>query len=139
MGSRSGASFLVIAVAVAFAAPRATAQGDNGFLRGKGKTDVAFTYVHEEYDKFWVADHKVEDPAVGEVTRETGSLWIAHGLDDDLDLVITAAYVDAEADGTGNFDDENDLQDATVGAKWRFWQRRLGPGSVSVLATPAVK
>lgn len=139
MGIKTGLSFLVIAAAVSVAAPVASAQGDNGFLRGKGQTDVAFTYVHEEYESFWVADHKVRDPAVGEVTRESMNLWIAHGLRDDLDLIVSGSYVDAEADGTGNFDDEHALQDAVLGAKWRFWDRRLGPGNLSVLATPAVK
>jgi len=138
MGLNRG-KLLVVAATVCVATAGASAQGDNGFLRGKGKFDAAFSYIHEDYDQFWMGDHKVKDPGVGEVTRETGSLWVAYGLRDDVDIVATAAYVDAEADGTGNFDDERALQDATIGAKWRVWEHRLGPGGLSVLAAPAVK
>lgn len=129
-------AFLVACVAFA---GDARAQGETGFLRGPGKTDIALSYVSETYDEFWVGSMRVEDPGVGEVTRESLSLWAAHGLAEDLDVVITASFVEAENDGTMPFDDERDLQDGSLGLKWRFHQSRLGPGAFSVLAAPSVK
>ena len=129
----------VLAGALAALAPRAGAQGADGFLRGEGRLDVAFSYVFESYDHFWVGDDKVEDPAVGEVTRESVNLYAAYGLAESLDVVGTLSYVDAENDGTTLFHDERAMQDGTLGLKWRVFEQRFGPGDFSFLAAPAVK
>ena len=115
----------------------ARAQGDNGFLRGKGHYDVAYSYTLDYYDEFWVGDTSVSDPAVGEVERETYSLYGAYGLSEDIDLVLNANYVSAETDGTAPFDDQDDLQDLYLGAKWRAWSSSRG--SFSALLAPSIK
>lgn len=121
------------------AAPLASAQGETGFLRGAGRTDVVIGYTLDYYDEFWVGTDKVEDPGVGEIERTSYTLYAAYGLNDETDLFLSAAYVEAESDGTGGFDDESDLQDAVVGAKWRFYRNRMGAGELSLLAVPSVK
>lgn len=120
-------------------APLASAQGDTGFLRGEGRSDVALSYSLDSYDEFWVGDTKVSDPGVGEVERTTYSLYAAYGMSPDIDLVLNAAYVEATSDGAAGFPDEDDLQDLVLGAKWRAWERGAGPGVVSLFLTPAVK
>lgn len=131
---------LRLAAGVAALAVGAQAQGDNGFLRGQGKTDLAISYSHDQYDKFWLGDDKVADPGVGEITREALNLYVAHGLRNDLDLVFSASWVDVESDGAANFDDETQLQDAIGGVKWRVGpESRLGMGSFSFLFAPSVK
>lgn len=115
------------------------AQGDTGFLRGLGKLDISLTYTNDSYDEFWVGDDKVSAPPVGEVERQTTSLYTAYGVRDDIDLVFSAAYVEASADGTGNFPDEDDLQDAVLGVKWSFWKKRMGSGEASLLFAPSIK
>jgi hypothetical protein len=117
----------------------ASAQGDNGFTRGQGNTDVALSYTLDWYDEFWVGSDKVSDPGVGEIERTTYTLWAAHGLSEDLDLVASASYVEASSDGMAGFDDEEDLQDLVLGAKWRAYQRGAGPGTLGLLVTPAIK
>jgi hypothetical protein len=117
----------------------ASAQGDTGFLRGEGRSDVALSYSLDWYDEFWVGDTKVSDANVGEVERATYSLYAAYGMSPDVDLVMNAAYVEASSDGAANFDDEEDLQDLVLGAKWRAWERGLGNGALSLFLTPAVK
>src|SRR6185295_19285526 len=92
----------------------AAAKGDTGFLRGEGHSDVALSFTRDSYDHFWVGDDRVEDPAVGEVTRDSYNLYAAYGMSHDTDLVLNAAYVTSESDGTGGFDDESDLQDLVV-------------------------
>jgi hypothetical protein len=116
----------------------ASAQGDTGFLRGAGRCDTALSYTLDYYDEFWVGDTKVSDPNVGEIERATYSLYAAYGVSDDLDVVLNANYVSAESDGMGGFDDEDDLQDLYLGAKWRAFQA----GSAvrfSALLAPSIK
>ncbi len=118
----------------------ARAQGDNGFLRGQGRTDLSFSYSMDLYDEFWIGSDKVADPAVGEITREALNVHVAHGLRDDLDLVFSASWVDVENDGSADFDDESAFQDAVGGVKWRVGAaRRLGHGEWSFLVAPSVK
>jgi hypothetical protein len=120
-------------------APTSFAQGDNGFLRGAGRTDVAFTYSVEEFEHFWVDDHRMRDAGIGTLERESWNLWVAHGIRDDLDLVATATYVRADTSGSAKPPEHSNLQDGTLGAKWRVFEQQLGPGSFSALAAPAVK
>ncbi len=120
------------------------AQGDTGFLRGEGRVDAALSHTLDYYDEFWVGDTKVDGDAagVGEVERATYSLYAAYGMSDDLDLVLNANYVTAEADGPGagsGFPDEDDLQDLYLGAKWRAAQTAAGEGEFSFLFAPSVK
>jgi hypothetical protein len=118
----------------------ASAQGDTGFLRGKGRGVLATSYSLDSYDHFWVGNDKVDGDAagVGEVERTTLSVYAAYGLRDDLDLVMNGSYVRATADGPGaggGFPDEQGLQDLVLGAKWRGFER----GGLSLLAAPAIK
>ncbi len=129
----------LVTAAVVVASTSARAQGDNGFLRGAARTDVVLSYAFDQYDEYWIGNHKVKDPGVGEVTRESLHIYVAHGLRDDLDLVGTLAYVDAENDGSSRFSDQRHLQDLTLGVKWRFVDQRVGPGDFSLLAAPSVK
>lgn len=132
--------WLGIAAGIAVLAVGANAQGDNGFLRGAGRTDFSFSYAMDRYDHFWMGSKRVEDPGVGEITRESANLHIAHGVRDDLDFVFTASYVDVENDGLANFDDEADLQDASLGLKWRVApETDFAGGMFSFLLAPAIK
>ncbi len=125
---------------VAAVAGSATAQGDNGFLRGAGKTDLSLSYAMDRYDQFWMGTKRVEDPGVGEITRESLNLHIAHGVREDLDFVFAAAFVDVENDGLAPFDDESDLQDMSVGVKWRVAPESVMAGGMFSLAlAPALK
>ena len=131
---------LRLVLPLAALAGHAVAQGDNGFLRGAGRTDLSLSYAFDSYDEFWVGGTKVEDPAVGEVARESVNLFVAHGLRSDLDLFAAASWVDVESDGTNDFNDETQLQDAVGGVKWRVGgEQRIGPGAFSFLLAPSVK
>ena len=117
----------------------ALAQGETGFTRGQGKTDVVLAWVLDRYDHFWVGDKKVKMAGVGTVERTSYVLYAAHGLTDDLDLVINAAWVEAESSGSGGFPDESDPQDFAAYAKWRVGAWRAGPGEFSFLLEPGIK
>jgi hypothetical protein len=135
---RSSTGFAAAALAVA---PLAPAQGDTGFLRGTGRTDVAFSYDFESFDHFWAGSTKMTDPNVGKVTHESANVWLAYGIDAHTDLVLSASYVDAESDGiaTTSNRDEKELQDAVVGFKRQLNTWQLGPGRFSLYFAPAAK
>ena len=132
-------SVAVAAAAVAGVAATANAQGDNGFLRGEGKTDIAFSYSVDKSQHFWVGDHKTSDPAIGKLYHYSYNFWAAYGLRDDIDLVASTAIVRADATGSGNIRDHQALTDGVFGAKWRVFDQRLGPCGLSFALTPAVK
>jgi hypothetical protein len=137
---RSRVSFIAVALlAVAPLATRAAAQGDTGFLRGEGNTDIVLSYGVEDYDKFWVGHVKVEDPGVGEVTRRSTNIYVAHGITEEADLWASVSYVGSHVDGLGGFPDETDWQDAIVGVKQRVYNERCGAGNFSVLLAPSIK
>lgn len=104
-----------------FSAP-SLAQGDNAFLRGQGRTDVAFTVGRDVYDEFWVGSTKVADPGVGEITRSTVNLWAAHGLRPDLDVFGSVTWAQSSSDGAAGFPTEGTLQDIVLGLKWLAYQ-----------------
>jgi Putative MetA-pathway of phenol degradation len=137
-------SATIPALVVAALASRADAQGDNTFLRGTGKTDLSLTYSLDTYREFWVGQHKVEDPVVGRITRQSLNLWGAYGIDARTDVVVSASYVEASSDGIsapgpGGNDTEKALQDATIGLKYKLNEWQLGPGGLSLAFAPAVK
>jgi hypothetical protein len=84
---RTASFAAAVIAAVLAAAPRAPAQGDTGFLRGTGRTDVAVSYGSESFKDFWVGSTKTSDPNVGKVTHETANLWLAYGIDNRTDTV----------------------------------------------------
>jgi len=108
----------LVLVAAALVAPAARAMDLNGFLRARGEGDVALTWVDESYDRFWVGTTKVEEPALGEVSTRTFSLWTAYGLLPDLTLFANLPYVDVEGDGFAGLSDSG-LQDLSVVAAYR--------------------
>ncbi|MCY2960801.1 MAG: hypothetical protein NTY35_11595 [Planctomycetota bacterium] len=130
---------LAFCASAAICASAAFAQGDNGFLRGTGHSDIVLTFNRDSYDEFWVGNDKVSDPAVGKVTRDSYALYAAYGLRDDMDLVFSGSYVKAESDGNAGFEDESDLQDAYLGAKWRFWTNIQDKHGFALLFAPSVK
>ena len=85
----------------------------NGFLREKGRGDVAVSFTTESYDEFWVGDMKVSDPGVGEVDTQSLSVWGAYGLTDRVTLIANLPYVDTEGDGLGGFS-EDGLSDISL-------------------------
>ena len=114
---RALAAALVVA-ATASVAP-CMAQDINGFLRDAGELDVALSYTGESYDRFWVGETKVSEPALGEVSTQTISLWAAYGLTEDLTLQLTLPWVDSEGDGPAGLA-ASDLQDLAILGLYRL-------------------
>jgi len=130
---------LVVAGAVlAPLIPTAAAQtGDTGFLRGKGKLDIALTYGLDKSERVWVGDTKTD--IGGKLYHYNYNLWAAYGLRDDLDLSFSTSVVRADVTGDSGIRDHQALTDGVFGAKWRFLDQKIAGGALSVAATPALK
>ncbi len=126
-----------VMVAAGFISAGAVAQGDSGFLRGKGKLDVALSYGLDTYDEFWVGGDKISGAPFGRVTRHNVNVYAAYGLTDSIDLALNGSYVYASSEEI--FEDEHGLQDLTTQLKWRFFSKKLGPGTLNLLAAPALQ
>lgn len=122
---------------ITFTTPVLRAQGDAGFLRGAGRTDLSFSYSEDYYDRFWIGTESVEDAPFGEVVRHTANVNVAYGLREDMDLTINGSFVYVTTDAV--FDKEEDLQDLTLQWKWRFWSKNTASGRLNLLFAPAIK
>ena len=115
------------------------AQGQDGFLHGAGHSDFALSYTFDAFDEFFDGDDRTSSAAVGEVERRAYALYTAMGLREDLDFVLNAVYAATESDGTSGVPDEEDLQDLTLGLKWRAFEHPIGGALTSFLLAPGVK
>lgn len=120
MASRAKLAVLCVLALAGFLPSSAGALDINGFLPAQGGGDLAFSFTSEGYDEFWVGETKVSDPGVGEVDITSLSVWFQWGFTDDFALVGNAAYVDADSDGLGGFEDSG-AQDLSLLLKYRFF------------------
>ncbi|MCI0651407.1 MAG: hypothetical protein L0Z55_05950 [Planctomycetes bacterium] len=138
VNARISVAAAALLAALLCAAPRSLfAQGETGYLRGKGRTDVAVSYSEDTYDKFWMGHRRVADPGVKRITRAAYNLFVAHGVTDDIDLSFSAPYV--RVDSTGVFRTVDDFTDLEIRLKWRVFRKTVGGGSASFLLAPGYK
>jgi hypothetical protein len=78
-----------------FAAP-ALAQGDNGFLRGKDKLDLVFSFHWDDFPE--VRDLGGGDSVAGSVERELWNVYAAYGLSHSIDVNLNASHALASGD-----------------------------------------
>ncbi len=114
------------------------AQGENGYLRGKGNLDIALESHGDTFEEIISAGPGFR--FIVDVERTTTSLYTGYGLTDDLDLVVQPLYSKARFVGLPGINtEESDLQDLLVYAKWRFGQWDLSSGAFSLLFEPGIK
>lgn len=121
-----GGFFFLLLPAVVW--PSAAAGMDlNGFLRERGEGDVALSYIGESYDHFWVGESKVDEPALGEVSTQTFSVWTAYGMLPRLAVFANLPHVDVHGDGAADFSDSG-FQDVSVVAAYEAAAWDWAPG-----------
>ena len=112
-------------------AASAGAQDLDGFSPEPGHGDVAFSLNFDSYDRFWVGNQKVFEPALGTVDTFSASLWWRHGLSERFTIVATVPYVDVDGDGTANLSDSG-AQDLSAFLQYRAWSAELGSARHSI-------
>ena len=129
-----GARVLFVLVASALLPVGAAAQGESGFLRGKGRWLVGYTYQEATFEERLAIGGGSTLP----IDRRLMSLYVNVGLTDDLDVVVQPLYQRADFPTRPNVEDEEGLTDVELYLKWRVWEREVGPGRLSMLLEPGM-
>lgn len=110
----------------------------DGFMRGKGNLNTALSYSFEQYDSYYIGDSLVSNPNLGTISTQSLSVYLAGGITDYLDVIVSLPYISVEAD-QGFWASQKGLQDLSVFAKVRALKRELGSvGELSVMASAGV-
>lgn len=104
----------------------------DGFMRGQRKASFAVTYSQEAYDTYYVNTTEVQNPNLGTITTKSLNLYGSYGLGYDLDLIVAAPYVQAEA-SAGYWQKQEGFQDISAALRWEAFDYKLGSARLSWL------
>ena len=133
----SARALLGAGCALVLGASAAHAQGETGFLRGRGHLDLVLTYREDSYDEILPDGSDAVD-----VIRRGVDLYGAYGVRDDLDLTFDGTYLKSDLTEDpleSGAEDEEGFQDMTAAVKWRASRWSLGTGELALLMNPRVK
>ncbi|HOZ70346.1 MAG TPA: transporter [Chitinophagaceae bacterium] len=118
-------------------------------LRLSGQTDIdaimmeknAFCvgpmYTHSSWKNYWEGTLKRENLNIGRISTNTYSVMGNYGVTRKLNLLFSLPYIRTKA-SAGTMKGLNGLQDLSLFAKWRFYQKRKGNGVLSVFGIAGV-
>ncbi|MGB6152846.1 MAG: hypothetical protein WBG48_12750 [Pricia sp.] len=131
--------FLVTLLVLLCSTTRLPAQGLlDGFMRGKGNLVTALSYSNESYDTYFVGDTKTQNPNLGTIRMNSLGIFVAGGVTDHLDVIVSAPYVSTNAT-QGFISDQDDFQDISLFVKGRFLNRSFGNGAtLSLMAAGGI-
>lgn len=89
----------------------------DGYMKGKYHTDIALTYSFEQYDTYYFGSQAQE----AEVQTQTVNLYIAHGVNEQLDLIASIPYMWTDSLNRS-------LQDAILALRYRNKRIQLSSG-----------
>ncbi|AQG80490.1 hypothetical protein [Spirosoma montaniterrae] len=104
----------------------------DGFMRGQRKASLALTASTESFDTYYVGTTETRNPNLGTVTTQSLNAYGVYGLGYDLDLIVNASYVRAEA-SAGYWPKQEGLQDLSAALRWEAYDYKLGKARLSWL------
>jgi len=127
-----GCRCVVAAILVGLLLPGiSSAQGlVDGFMRGAGRTNVAVSYSYESYDTYLVNKSETQNTALGTISTQSVSLFVAGGITDYLDVVLGLPYISAKA-SEGTLSPQSGFQDFSAYLKARPLQLELPEAKLS--------
>ena len=126
-------SLFTICLITLYPAPTGFAQGlVDGFMKGQRKASFAVTYAQESYDNYYVGTTEIHNPNLGTVTTQSLNLYGSYGLGYDLDLIVAAPYVRAEA-SAGYWQKQEGFQDISAALRWEAFDYKIGSARLSWL------
>ncbi len=85
----------------------------DGFLKGQGNIVTAISFSHESFDRYYVGNQGTINRNLGTIGTNSANLFVAGGLTEYLDLVLTLPYISTSA-SEGFWSDQHDFQDIAV-------------------------
>ena len=98
----------------------------DGYMRGKGNSDLALTYSYESYNRYFFGEEEQQI----ENSLQSLSLYFTHGFQDSLDLVVSIPFVRTDSLNSS-------LQDAILAVKFRNRRINYADGSALSVITSA--
>lgn len=131
--------FLITVLFITFAISSSKAQGLlDGFMRGKGQIVTALSYSNESYDTYFVGSNKTQNENLGTIKTNSVNFFVAGGLTDYLDVVVSLPYIETSAT-QGFWSDQKDFQDINLFLKGRFFENNFTEsGKLSILGAIGV-
>lgn len=99
----------------------------DGFMKGKGNTDIALTYSYESYDTYFFG----REPQDISVTTQTINLFATGGFNNRLDWVVALPYLWVDSLNRS-------VQDAILAIKYRNSHKQLSNGELDVITSVGV-
>jgi hypothetical protein len=94
----------------------------DGYMKGKGNTDIALTYSWEQYNQYYFGE-EIQDI---EVTTQTMNAYLTSGLNSQLDLVVSIPYMWTDSLN-------RNFQDAVVAIKYRNKRVEASKGAFNMI------
>ncbi len=119
----------------------------NGFMQKAGEGALSLTYSYESYDKVFLVPEEVEGvPVFNDVTKTSISLYGDIGISDNLNLVLSLPYIEAEGNATeatlanNGFENERSgVQDIRIYVKYRFHSFNLGNNTLDLIGAAGLE
>ncbi|MCE7934403.1 MAG: hypothetical protein DYG96_07395 [Chlorobi bacterium CHB2] len=131
-------SLLLLGAFLLAGAGSATAQvAVDGFMRGAGKTSASAWFSTESYEEFWAGTTLKTEPNLGKISTTSYGLYVAGGITDYIDVVLSLPYVSAKP-SAGTWSSQAGLQDFGAAVKVRPLQLEVPEGNLSVIAAGSI-
>lgn len=104
----------------------------DGFMKGQRKASLALTASQEAFHTYYVGNRDVRNPNLGTISTQALNLYGSYGLGYDLDLIVNAPYIRAEA-GAGYWQKQEGFQDISAALRWEAYDYNIGKARLSWL------
>jgi hypothetical protein len=110
----------------------------DGYMRGKGNVTAALSYSYESYDHYYVGSKATQNPNLGTISTQSGSLFVAGGITDYLDVIATVPYIRASP-SAGYWSTQRDFQDLSLFFRWLMLKKEIGNiGELSLMSAAGI-
>lgn len=129
---------MVLSLLLGLATLTSSAQTDiDAIMMEKNAFCVGPMYTHSSWKNYWEGTLKRDNQNLGTVSSNMYGLMGNYGLTRKLNLLFSAPYVTTKA-SAGTLHGMKGLQDLSLFAKWRFWQKKIGFGKLSLFGIAGV-
>lgn len=125
-------TFLIAAWAISAGCLKAQNFTD-GLLMQKKDLCTGFLYTQDQWKHYWEGSLNRENGNIGTITTKSVAWMGTYGVTDKINVIAMVPYVWTHA-SQGVLHDMKGMQDLTVGVKYNFFKKSVGPGEFKTIA-----
>jgi hypothetical protein len=95
---------------------------DDGIMMGKGLLCAGYLYGHDRWDQYWEGTLQRSNGNIGTLTTQAHQIFGNYGITDRVNLIVHLPHIRTAA-SQGVLAGMSGWQDATVAAKWKFFDQ----------------